>query len=94
MSATTRHACHRSRLPGVLIAERCFGRHPVQIIVNGALREVAATITVADLLKSLDLRPQQVAVEVNRKLVPRTRHESHVLKAGDCVEIVTLVGGG
>ena len=66
----------------------------MQIIVNGALREFAATLSVSELLKNLDLRPQQVAVEVNRELVPRNRHESHKLNVGDCVEIVTLVGGG
>ena len=34
------------------------------------------------------------AVEVNRTLVPRSRHESHQLQDGDRVEVVTLVGGG
>src|SRR5438445_106127 len=33
-------------------------------------------------------------VEVNREVVPRPRHAEHLLRAGDAVEIVTLVGGG
>ena len=35
-----------------------------------------------------------VAVEVNLELVPRRRHAEHVLRDGDRVEVVTLVGGG
>jgi thiamine biosynthesis protein ThiS len=34
------------------------------------------------------------AVEVNRMLVPKRRHEQHMLLEGDQVEIVTFVGGG
>ena len=34
------------------------------------------------------------AVEVNRLLVPKRKHEQHQLIEGDTVEIVTLVGGG
>jgi sulfur carrier protein len=66
----------------------------VRITINGTAREVADGISVAELLTRLELRPQQVAVEVNRELVPRMRHPEHVLLLGDAVEIVTLVGGG
>lgn len=66
----------------------------MHITLNGTRREVADRSTVADLLTELDLRPQQVAVEVNRELVPRTRHQNRVLTRDDNVEIVTLVGGG
>ena len=66
----------------------------MQITLNGTPRELANATTLAELLTELGIRPQQVAVEVNRELVPRTRHRSHVLQAGDSVEIVTLVGGG
>jgi thiamine biosynthesis protein ThiS len=64
------------------------------ITINGAVREVLAPCSVAGLLGLLELRPQQVAVEVNRVIVPRSRHEAHQLAPGDAVEIVTLVGGG
>jgi sulfur carrier protein len=77
-----------------LKARAIVKENELQITVNGMRREVAERTTVADLLARLDVRPQQVAVEVNRDLVPRTRHEAHVLAANDVVEIVTLVGGG
>lgn len=66
----------------------------MQITVNGELRQVCAGMTIAALLAELGLPPRQVAVEVNRELVPRAQHAARPLAEGDCLEIVTLVGGG
>jgi sulfur carrier protein len=66
----------------------------MQITVNDQLREVADGVNVAELLAELELDARQVAVEVNRQLVPRTEHDRHALAAGDRLEVVTLVGGG
>jgi sulfur carrier protein len=66
----------------------------VRIVVNGETREVANVTTVADLLAELDLNVRHVAVEVDLELVPRARHAERVLREGDELEIVTLVGGG
>jgi thiamine biosynthesis protein ThiS len=66
----------------------------VDITLNGHTHDATDDATVADLLVQLELRPQLVAVEVNRLLVPRTDHAIHHLHPGDELEIVTLVGGG
>ncbi|WP_145206300.1 sulfur carrier protein ThiS [Planctomycetes bacterium Poly30] len=66
----------------------------MQVHVNGEVTEVPAGSTVADLVASRDLKPQQVAVELNRSIVPRAKHSDTTLGAGDRVEIVTMVGGG
>lgn len=66
----------------------------VQISFNGQPRTIPPGTTVADLLARLELRPAYVAVEVNLELVPRQRHAQHLLREGDQVEVVTLVGGG
>jgi sulfur carrier protein len=66
----------------------------VEIVCNGQSHQIAEGTTVADLLVALKLSPRQVAVEVNLDLVPRGKHAEHPLKAGDRVEVVTLVGGG
>jgi len=66
----------------------------MELTVNGELREVAEGVTVAGLLAELRLAKQYVAVEVNREVIARARHAECRLKAGDRVEIVTLVGGG
>lgn len=66
----------------------------ITVIVNDQPRELPAATSVAALLEQLQLRSTHVAVEVNLQLVPRALHGTHVLRAGDRVEIVTLVGGG
>ena len=66
----------------------------MEITVNGKTHEVAEAVTVAQLLKELQLSDKPVAVEVNLCLVPRQQHAAHRLAAGDRLEIVTLVGGG
>jgi sulfur carrier protein len=62
--------------------------------VNSQTREVAPGTSIAKLLDELGLAERPVAVEVNRELVPRRLHAEHAFAEGDCVEIVTLVGGG
>ena len=65
----------------------------MMICVNGVQREVAEGATILSLLEASKLKPQSVAVELNRRLV-RSEKYGEVLKAGDEVEIVTFVGGG
>lgn len=66
----------------------------IELTINGKPENLSIGNTIADLLVTLELNPQQVAVEVNRDLVPRESHADHQLLAGDEVEVVTLVGGG
>ncbi len=67
---------------------------PVQITINGELRDMPEATTVAALLDALSLQPQRVAVERNREIVRRATFNETILTDGDRLEIVTLVGGG
>jgi thiamine biosynthesis protein ThiS len=51
-------------------------------------------MTITDLLSANDAAGPGVAVERNQKVVCRTDHSKTVIKAGDKIEIVRLVGGG
>ncbi len=62
--------------------------------VNGKDVEVPGGLTVKGLVRELGLVDGPVAVEVNRAIVVRADHESHVVKEGDEVDIVHFVGGG
>ncbi|MDX2035442.1 MAG: sulfur carrier protein ThiS [Isosphaeraceae bacterium] len=64
------------------------------IILNGERREFAEPISVAGLLGLLGVKPEQVAVEINRSILPRSRHAETMVADGDEVEVVTFVGGG
>lgn len=65
-----------------------------EVVVNGEPRRVAPGTSIADLIRGLELRPDVVAVELNRRIVRRDEHTTTVLAPGDRVEVVTLVGGG
>ncbi len=64
------------------------------LTINGKSTDVPAGESVAALLTRLGLSAQPCAVEVNRDVVPRRQHAERVLRDGDAVEVVTLVGGG
>jgi thiamine biosynthesis protein ThiS len=66
----------------------------MKIIVNGEASEVPDALTVRALVEQLGLTTGLVAVEVNKAIVVRANHLSHVLSDGDVVELVQLVGGG
>ncbi|MCA8959322.1 MAG: sulfur carrier protein ThiS [Planctomycetes bacterium] len=62
--------------------------------VNGDERDFPDGMTIRSLIEDLGLGAGPIAVEVNRHLVPRAAHESTVIREGDSVEVVTVVGGG
>jgi sulfur carrier protein len=65
--------------------------------INGEAHAVAdakANFTLAALIESLNMKPDRVAVELNREIVPRNRWPQTPLKDGDRLEIVHFVGGG
>jgi len=66
----------------------------MMVIVNSEPVELPPGTTVADLVSRSPRERSACAVEVNRRVVPRKDHGSHVLRDGDRVELVTLVGGG
>ena len=66
----------------------------ILIYVNGEATQVVAGCSVAGLVASRGLAPAQVAVELNKGIVPRAKHAETPLAVDDRVEIVTMVGGG
>jgi thiamine biosynthesis protein ThiS len=64
------------------------------ILVNGEEKELVEGLTVAQLIEALALKPERLAVELNRKIVRRAQWGSTSLSDGDKVEIVHFVGGG
>ena len=66
----------------------------MKLIVNGEDREFSSKLTVSVLLEQLGMKPDRVAVELNRDLVPRERWEQTQLSDDDKLEIVHFVGGG
>ena len=66
----------------------------MKIRVNGEDREISEGSTVQQLLETLGVNPLMVAVELNVDILSRGQYSSALLKEGDQVEIVHMVGGG
>jgi len=64
------------------------------ITINAEPHSLDAPLTVAALLTQLGRDAAKLAVEVNLAVVPRAEQKHVMLKDGDAVEIVALVGGG
>jgi thiamine biosynthesis protein ThiS len=66
----------------------------VIITLNGDRLEIPGPLTVTDLLAKLEIDARRVAIEHNLVVLKRDTLDSAVVRDGDEVEIVNLVGGG
>jgi thiamine biosynthesis protein ThiS len=64
------------------------------LTINGEDREFSSIQTLTELVAELGMKPDRVAVELNRELVRRERWSQTRLSDGDKLEIVHFVGGG
>ena len=66
----------------------------MEIVINGENRQVQTPLSVEELLRSLELKGDRIAVELNRQIVRRERWAATQLQEKDSLEIVHFVGGG
>ena len=66
----------------------------MQIVVNGESADVSDNLSLAELVQSLRLGGQRLAIELNGDIVPRSRWPEVRLSAGDRAEVVRAIGGG
>jgi thiamine biosynthesis protein ThiS len=66
----------------------------ISITVNGEPRSTEQGETILGLLRALQLEPERVAVELDRRIVKQPRWAETELQPGAQVEIVQFVGGG
>ena len=67
----------------------------MRIQINGEPREFPqSSLSLKELLDTLSLPPQRIAVELNKTIVPRSHWEKTIVGEGDQIEIVHFVGGG
>ena len=66
----------------------------MRILLNGEEQQHAKGLSLAALIEQLGMKPDRVAAELNREIVPRERWPQTTLRDGDRLEIVHFVGGG
>jgi sulfur carrier protein len=66
----------------------------MELYLNGQIQQFETALSVAQLVGLLSLQGQRIAVEVNRSIIPKSRHAETRLNDGDRVEIIQAMGGG
>jgi sulfur carrier protein len=66
----------------------------MKITVNGEAQDFPEGTTLRDLLSRLQINRGRVACEVNMNIVKRAEDEKTLLRDGDVLEIVQMIGGG
>lgn len=64
------------------------------VTLNGEPRQLAAPLSLEDMLQQLGLDPRAVVVEHNRRIVRRAQLAETAVAQGDAIEVVHFVGGG
>ena len=66
----------------------------IKIILNGKSRSLQNTTSVYDLVRSLKLSTDKVAIELNKEIINKKAVKNLYLKNNDKIEIVHFIGGG
>jgi sulfur carrier protein len=67
----------------------------MKVVVNGAEKELADGVTLAQILEQFGLAVQNgIAVAVNDSVVPRGNLKDYRPRDGDAIEIINAVAGG
>lgn len=66
----------------------------LEIEFNGTPRQVEPDTSLQQLLDQSGVDGKFCAVEINLEILPKPEYATYRIKAGDKIEVVTLVGGG
>jgi thiamine biosynthesis protein ThiS len=66
----------------------------IEILLNGETKRIPHGLTIAQLVNSLNLVSQRLAIEYNRKILKKESWDRQMIFGGDRIEIVHFVGGG
>ncbi len=69
----------------------------MKLKINGEIKTIKNSyeeLVLENLLKNLGYKPQLVVVEVNGEIINPKVWMNTKIKNGDCLEVVTIVGGG
>jgi thiamine biosynthesis protein ThiS len=69
-------------------------RAAMKLEINGEMRSVPASATIRELLENLEIKPDRIAVELNRRIIKSKDWHATPVQEADRIEIVQFVGGG
>jgi len=65
-----------------------------KIQLNGSKLELSNKYSIATLLKKYKIDSKKIAVELNGKIINRSKYKLTYIKNNDKIEIVHFIGGG
>ena len=66
----------------------------IDIVVNGKEKQVDGAISLQDLLETLGLSNERIAIEINKHVVRKKDWANTTVQNEDKLEIIHFVGGG
>ncbi|MGD9893230.1 MAG: sulfur carrier protein ThiS [Dehalococcoidia bacterium] len=66
----------------------------INVIVNGRAQAFDGAMSLPDLIERLEITHPRIAVALNGEVLRREEHPATIIRDGDSVEIVRMVGGG
>ena len=66
----------------------------MNIILNGKPYVIENSNNLLNILKTLDIKPQNLIAEVNGEIVTAKEFENKIINENDVIELVKFVGGG
>ncbi len=66
----------------------------MKLKINGCEQEIHEAQTLEALVKEKQLVTNHIVIELNAQIIPREQWPETRLNKGDCLEIVSFVGGG
>jgi sulfur carrier protein len=66
----------------------------IVVQINEKSVEVKKGSTITDVVNHLGLNPKNIAIEVDGKIIPKSKHDSFVIENKSIIEVISFVGGG
>jgi sulfur carrier protein len=70
------------------------GKEKVKTLLNGRTVEIEEGLSLQDLITAHRLKAGAVVISVNDRVVRPVEWNRTTINEGDCIELVSLVGGG
>lgn len=64
------------------------------VTINGEQKNGYEGVSLTDVLDRETYDIRRIAVEINGEIVPKSQFPETVVSEGDCIEVVSFVGGG
>ena len=71
-----------------------MSQNKIQVFINGKKKYFSKNNNLFSLLNFLQVEKNGIAIEINQIVVPKSQYKNKIIRNGDQIEIVQLIGGG